>query len=469
MEIIHIAAECYPYAKAGGLGDVVGALPKYQQQLGHIAKVILPMYRTPYLYNHTWDTVHQGYINIGAWRTAYTVIKESSGELGFDLYCVDINGLLDREKIYGYTDDTERFIGFQIAAVDWLSQWQHKPNVVHVHDHHAGLVPFLMQHCYQYKHLSNIKTILTIHNAQYQGAMPWSKVNLLPSWDSWAWGKLDWNNAINPLASAVKCAHKVNTVSPSYMQEIRYNANGLEKLFEYEQGKCSGIINGIDTKVWNTANDSYLQHHYTSATVVAGKAANKALLCTQFNLQQHAPLCIFIGRLVGEKAADILPQTIRKAMEVYDGKINFLILGSGDPAIEQELTQLTQYYTGYYNSRIAYNEALSHTMYAGADYILMPSRVEPCGLNQLYALRYGTIPLVRNTGGLKDTVIDVGDGGYGFTFNEATVSDVIHTLGRAAELYYYNKPELERIQQYIMQLNYSWEHSAALYINLYKS
>jgi starch synthase len=469
MEILHVAAECYPFAKVGGLGDVVGALPKYQNQLGHVAKVVVPMYRTKFLYANEWETVHKGNIALGDWFMDYTIIKEKTNKLGFDLYCVDINGLLDREQVYSYSDDDTRFLAFQIAVVDWLSKWEHQPNVVHVHDYHAGLVPFLMQYTYAYRHLSAIQTILTIHNAQYQGWMSWDMANKFPAWDAWAWGKLDWNDKINPLASAVKCARKVNTVSPSYMEEIRFNANGLENLFEYERGKCSGIINGIDNVVWDPETDPLIQENFDVKTVVVGKHKNKLALCEQFGLDATKPLMIFIGRLVGEKAADILPETFREAIYQYQGNVNFLVLGSGETKVEQQLNSLNYQFGGYYNSKIAYHEGLSHLMYAGADFILMPSRVEPCGLNQLYALRYGTIPMVRNTGGLKDTIIDIGDGGYGFKFNNATVGDMLHTIGRGIDLFFNQNELLQEKRAYSMQLNYSWEASAQRYIDLYNS
>ena len=166
MEILHVSAECYPYAKAGGLADVVGALPKYQQDLGNTVKVVVPMHRTKFLYDNEWETIHKGAFMMASSFFEYTIIKEKKNKLGFDFYCVDIYGLLDREKIYGYDDDTERFVAFQIAVTDWLSKWEHRPDVVHVHDHHAGLIPFMMQHCYVYNNLAAIPTILTIHNAQ---------------------------------------------------------------------------------------------------------------------------------------------------------------------------------------------------------------------------------------------------------------------------------------------------------------
>lgn len=468
MEIIHVSAECYPYAKAGGLGDVVGALPKYQNKMGHIAKVVVPMYRTKFLYENDFDVVHEGAFGMAHYWFKYTIIKESTNRLGFDLYLVDINGLLDREKIYGYDDDTERFIAFQIAVVDWISKWQDKPDIVHVHDHQAALIPFMMQNCIAYRQLASLKTILTIHNGEYQGWTAWDKSNYIPEWDQWKWGLLDWKNNINPLASAIRCAAKVTTVSPGYLKELRYNANGLEDLFEYEKGKCVGILNGIDEEVWNPSTDSSLEINFSVEDADTGKPANKKILCKQFGLDEKKPLIIFIGRLVREKAADLLPQAISDSLFYINGEMNFLILGSGDPGVESQLQHFNEQFVGYYNSQIGYNEKLAHQMYAGADFLLMPSRVEPCGLNQMYAMRYGTIPVVRRTGGLNDTVKDFGEeGGYGICFNQATVGDITNSVFRAVQLFK-QKNRLEEIRKTIMQIDFSWENSAGQYLNLYK-
>jgi len=469
MEIIHVSAECYPVAKAGGLGDVVGALPKYQNKLGHIAKVVMPMYRTKFLYTHQFEVVHKGAFGMANYWFEYTIIKEAANVLGFDLYLIDINGLLDREKVYGYNDDTERFMAFQIAVVDWMSKWHHHPDIVNVHDHHAALVPFMMQYCYAYNSLSSIKTILTIHNAQYQGWMDWSRSNYIPDWDKWKSGMLEWNNMINSLASGVKCAAKINTVSHGYLEELRHQANGLESLFEYERGKCFGILNGIDTEVWNPETDTFLEENYGIDNFTEKKQANKKILCDRFNLDITKPLFVFIGRLVDDKAADLLPQVIGDSIYYMEGKMNFLVLGSGDPNIEFQLSHLHIHLFGYYNPQIGYNEKLSHQMYAGADFLLMPSRVEPCGLNQMYALRYGTIPIVRRTGGLQDTVKDIGDpDGFGICFNTASVGDICHSIYRALELYE-QKEKMKKIITQIMQIDHSWEKSAQIYINLYRA
>jgi starch synthase len=469
MEIIHLSAECYPVAKAGGLGDVVGALPKYQCKAGHTAKVVMPMYRTAFLYNQEWTVDFKGRANLDKWFFDFTVIKEKHNILGFDLFLIDINGLLDRQKIYGYDDDTERFTAFQIAALSWMKSWEHRPDVVHCHDYHTGLAPFIMRYAYDFQSLAGIKTIFTIHNAQYQGWMTWEKSRFIPRWDLWKRGMLEWANNINPLASAVKCCDRVTTVSQSYLEELKYQSNGLEKLFEYERGKCVGILNGIDNEVWNPAADRYLRHHFTIATVSEGKENNKAQLCHRFGFDPQKPLIVFIGRLVGEKAAELLPDAIAGAIYQFGPTASYLILGSGEYQIEGRLSDMLMPFSGTYNAVIGYDETLSHLMYAGADFLLMPSRVEPCGLNQMYAMRYGTVPVVRSTGGLRDTVTDMGDpGGFGIRFDQVTVDDIIYSIGRAIQVYQ-NKDFMQQMRERMMQIDHSWENTVQQYDQVYRS
>ncbi|RTL53215.1 MAG: glycosyltransferase [Sphingobacteriales bacterium] len=469
MEIIHVSAECYPVAKAGGLGDVVGALPKYQNKAGHHAKVVMPMHRTKFLYENSWEVDAKGYLAIGGHYYNYTIIKEATHKLGFDLYLVDINGLLDRDKIYGYDDDSYRYLAFQIAILNWLSSWEHRPDIIHCHDHHTGLIPFMVKNCFDYRKLQSVPTILTIHNAQYQGWMGWDKSHWLPAYDSWKWGDLDWNNTINPLASGIKCAWKVTTVSWSYLNELKYNSNGLEALFEYEKGKCIGILNGIDNDVWNPETDTYLKHHYTVKTVDKGKEKNKQSLCKQFGLNENVPLVIFIGRLVSEKAADILPESIKVILHGMKETVAFLIVGTGDTGLEWQLSMMNNLYPGYYHAVIGYNEALSHEMYAGGDFLLMPSRVEPCGLNQMYAMRYGTVPMVRSTGGLQDTVTDMGDWeGFGIRFNHASIHDIYYSLSRALGVYQ-DKAQLSLMRKTMMNIDHSWDKTVHEYIMVYQS
>jgi starch synthase len=382
---------------------------------------------------------------------------------------VDINGVLDRPKIYGYEDDISRFLAFQVSVLNWLSHWTVLPDVLHCHDHQAGLLPFMLRHCNDYQKLKSIKTVLTIHNAQYHGAMGWEKSSLLPTWDSWKQGLLEWDGHINSLATGIKCADKVTTVSETYMAQLKYQSAGLESLFENEQAKCLGILNGIDTELWDPSTDPMVHYPYNKETVLSGKQKNKVALCAKYNLDINKPLIVFIGRLVGEKAADVLPGAIQHALDKTNGGANFFVIGAGDTAVESALNYLKQLYPENYNCWIGYDEASGHDAYASADFLLMPSRVEPCGLNQMYAMRYGTIPMVRDTGGLHDTVIDMGDpAGFGIKFLHADENDIVHSVERAIELYK-DKAKMTKLIQQCMEIDHSWESVVLAYKKMYTS
>jgi len=468
MEIFHLSAECYPVAKVGGLGDVVGALPKYINKLGHSAKVVVPGYDNKFMQENAFDIVHRGQLKLGWFLFSYAVLREKTNKLGFELYQIAIPDLFDRPNVYSYEDDTERFLAFQIAFLNWLTETNQRADVLHCHDHHTALIPFMVQHCYNYPNLRSVATVLTIHNGQYQGWFGYDKLHYIPDFDLSKIGYLEWNGTVNPLASGIKCAWKVTTVSPSYLDEISNKANGLENLLRWERPKSLGILNGIDTEVWNPTTDPMLENHYAPKDFKKGKSKNKQFLCEQFNLDPDKPLFTFIGRLVGEKGADLLPQAFSSAFYHFGTDINILVLGSGDPGVEQELAGLQNFYHSHYNAYIGYNEKLAHIIYAGADFLLMPSRVEPCGLNQMYALRYGTIPIVRRTGGLRDTVLDIGDGGFGICHNETSVFDVVHAIGRGIALFNDSKA-FDAARKTSMQIDHSWDKAAQNYIQLYQS
>jgi len=466
MKIVHISAECYPIAKVGGLADVVGALPKYQNDAGFTSEVIMPFYDNKFTKENEFSVLFTSKLELGKQEYLYQIKTLVNNTLGFKLYLVDVPEMLFKDYVYS-NDDTERFLAFQIAALDWMLTWGEKPTTVHCHDHHTGLVPFMMTQCKVYETLKNIPTVLTIHNAQYQGWFSHEKVGLIPEFNFNNVGLLDWFGNINPLASAIKCAWKVTTVSPSYMEELKRDANGLDSLLRQESAKCIGILNGIDWEVWNPETDPYLVENYTKNTVEIGREANKKWICHQFDLDFEKPLFAFIGRLVGEKGADLFPRTFKKALQ--DSDISIFLLGSGNEIVEAQLNDLKKDFVGFYDTFIGYDEKLAHIVYAGADFILMPSRVEPCGLNQMYALRYGSIPIVRSIGGLKDTVIDISEkGGFGICHNEVTVSEITEAIERGVELYK-NQPKYNKIRKKVMSINHSWDASATAYINLYKS
>jgi starch synthase len=468
MDIIHISAECYPAAKVGGLADVVGALPKYQILLGHTASVIMPFYHGKFRQSHEFSSVFSGIARLGHTNFAFHILELVNNDLGFGLYMVDIPGLFDRPDVYSYHDDTERFITFQIAALNWLNHREGTPDIVHCHDQQTGFIPFMMSKVREYSKFEHVPTVFTIHNGQYQGQFGFDKLYFLPPFHSYFNGLVEWHNLINPLASAIKCAWAVTTVSPSYLDEIGHDMKGMEDLLRQERHKSRGILNGIDAEVWNPETDPMLETNFSVKTVEAGKKASKDQLCAQFGLNPEKPLFTFIGRLVGEKGADVLPDIIYNISKFNPGEQNILILGSGEKNIEQGLLHLESMFKGSYCSYIGYSEKLSHLIYAGADYLLMPSRVEPCGLNQMYALRYGTIPIVRRTGGLRDTVTDIGDKGFGICHDQCSTFDVIHSMQRAKTLFKDQKT-FKKIRKQIMQIDHSWNRAATEYIELYQS
>ena len=425
----------------------------------------MPFYDNKFTQNNKFKTIYTASLLLGTASVDYKILTLKDNNLGYDLYLVDIPELLFKSYVYS-NDDTVRFLAFQIAALDWIIQLKKIPEIIHCHDHHTGLIPFMMSHSLKYKLLQRTPSVLTIHNAQYQGWFSYDKMYLIPQFDLYKAGLLDWDRSINPLAAAIKCAWRVTTVSPSYMEELKVKANGLESLIRAESGKSLGILNGIDSNVWNPQTDSYIVKNYSERTVESGKKANKNWLCKEFNLDSEKPLIVFIGRLVGEKGADLFPDVFKTAL--YNLEISLLLLGSGNAVVEGELTALKKSYKGKYNTYIGYDESLAHKMYAGADFLLMPSRVEPCGLNQMYSLRYGTVPIVSKVGGLRDTVIDIGDGGFGICHDQITVEDIYRAIERAAA-FYKETAALKRTRKKIMKIDHSWDASAQQYINLYKS
>jgi len=467
MRILQTSLECYPLAKVGGLADVVGSLPKYLNRLNCITEVIMPLYNNDKMNNLSYQEVYSGSLQVGWSRFDFAIKKILSDEFGFQIYVVDQKELLYRPEVYRYGDDTERFVTFQLAVLDWVTQLQVKPDVIHCHDHHTGLIPFLMQQADRYSNLIDIPTVLTIHNAQYQGWFSFEKLDYLPPFNMHHIGLLDWDQQINPLAAGIKCATRVTTVSPNYMEELQRHANGLESLLSHENAKCVGILNGIDHDTWNPETDDMVIENYTIESVVSGRKANKDWLCEQFGLDPEKPLFAFIGRLVYEKGADLLPDIVSET--INNQAVTMMMLGSGDYHTESRLQEIREQFIYSYNTYIGYDERLSHIIYAGADFLLMPSRVEPCGLNQMYALRYGLIPVVCSIGGLKDTVIDIAEkNGFGICHDYVTIPEVCHAIARGVELYN-NQENYREIQQDIMNIDNSWDHSAAQYIKLYKS
>ncbi|WP_340102967.1 glycogen synthase [Rhodohalobacter sp. 8-1] len=475
MNITHISAECYPAAKAGGLGDVVGALPKYLNKAGDEAMVVLPYYQTDWLKEIDTDFIYEGTFPFDGKSLSFSVCRVEKKVLGFELYLISIPGRFDRPGIYidpwsghPYWDEMERFFSFQIAALEWLNNRQNKPDIIHCHDHHTALVPFMMKECFRFDEFKEIPSVLTIHNGEYQGKYPADVYRTLPAFNLENLGILEWDKQVNCLAAGIKTAWKVTTVSEGYMQELLDDCNGLEHLLRQEEQKTAGIVNGIDVDVWNPKTDPLLEKNFTVRSIVKGKDLNKHALCDQFSVPADRPLFAFIGRLVREKGADMIPDLITTCHN-RGIEASFIVLGTGDPALHDILRKLVDTHVGYFDSRLEYNEKLAHQIYAGSDFLMMPSRVEPCGLNQFYAMRYGTIPVVRKTGGLADTVIDISEpNGYGIVFKNFNLEEFVESVERGVDVF--NQKELfEKNRKEIMKLDFSWNRSTEKYIELYKS
>lgn len=504
IKVLHISAECYPAAKTGGLGDVVGSLPKYMTQAGVLSAAIIPKYSLKWINGREWTTVYGGAVR-SDWRTiGFTVQQETGNSLGFPFFVVDIPGLYDRPGIYNdpngapYGDEVERYLVFQQAVLQWVISFQEneRPQVLHCHDHHTGLIPFMVKHSPDFRALAKTPTVFTIHNGQYQGAFSWRNHHLLPFYDAEARGLLDWRDTVNPMATAVRCAWAVTTVSNSYLYELHENSMGLEGLFRSEWHKEYGIINGIDAQVWDPATDSAIQHRLDMKTIAdesqpvtkgKGKKAaavatrqvpdipefkrrNKAALCEWFNLPMDAPMISFIGRMVGEKGSDLLPDAYKNYIH-SGGYASFLVLGTGESWTQNKFREMAYHYPGRIAAVIDYNEALAHQIYAGSDFLIMPSRVEPCGLNQMYAMRYGTIPIVRSVGGLKDTVPDIAEpdgSGRGFRFDRFDLDDLGYAIHRAASMWHNEPNMVHLLRERIMSIDFSWENTVERYFQVYR-
>ena len=475
MTILHISAECYPAAKAGGLGDVVGALPKYLNNAGVETAVIMPKHRTKWLLNQTFEPLMEGTVRIGWNWQPYSIEKCLNDTLGYDLYVVNAPQYFDRSGIYtdasgvGFKDEVQRSLLFQQAVIHWVMGMAEKPKVLHCHDHHTGLLPFMIQFCPEYESLAAIKTVFTIHNGQYQGAFSWRDNQLMPLYRGEANGLLDWENTINPMASAIKCAWKFTTVSLGYLEELKANSGGLEWLINNEASKSAGILNGIDAQVWDPAIDPMLSANLVDDEVDVFKDKNREALIRMFNVTPEFPIITFIGRAVGEKGADLLPLLYESYLEM-GGAANFLFLGTGDPSVTDALIRLAMKYPKQMGVMVDYNEAVSHKLYAGSDFLIMPSRVEPCGLNQMYSLRYGTVPIVRAIGGLRDTVTDISapTGGSGIRFDEFSLTAAMTALHRSMRLWWDDKRGFMALRRNIMKIDNSWEYATQQYINLYE-
>lgn len=469
------AAEVAPLARTGGLGDVLGSLPRYLSRRGIEVGVIMPGHRAALRSTHRLqDTGWKVTVPVSSRWEEGRVLRASLGD-GVSVYLVRADRYFDRPELYGehgraYPDNAERFVFFNRAVLA-VAELVGVPDIFHVHDWHAALVPvFLRADAARYPWAGPTRSVLTIHNIAYQGdfwPLDWHLLNLDGRYFSFdaleAWGR------VNFLKGGISFADAITTVSPTYAREIQtpeYGC-GLDAALRYRKDRVFGILNGVDYELWDPRRDPFLPAHYGLGDI-GGKRVCKQKLLETFGLRipLRAPLAGVVARLVEQKGIDLLVEAIPA---IVARGASLVVLGRGDPELEDALGQRQSEYAERMGLRIAFDDALAHQIEAGADLFLMPSRFEPCGLNQMYSQRYGTIPVVHATGGLVDTVIDADErpaDGTGFQFRPCTQTAFLSALDRALR-WYADAERWQALVERAMRQDFSWERSAERYHHLY--
>ena len=471
MKILYAASEARPFIASGGLADVAGSLPGALCEAGADCRVILPLYSgIPGELKAQMEFLTCFTVNL-AWRRLYCgVFSAKVGNVTY--YFVDNEYYFKRDGIYGFYDDAERFAFFSKAVLDVIGAVGFKPDVINCNDWQTALVP-VYYHLYyqQYEGYDNIKTVFTIHNIQYQGKYGKEILeNVLGISDQNA-SVLEYDDCVNFMKGAIQTASRVTTVSPSYAQEILdpWFAYGMDRILKQEQWKLSGILNGIDTTLYNPAKDPAIFEEF-DAKHLAKKEENMKKLLESLGLPYHPekPLIGMVTRLTGHKGVDLVRYIFDAMMEYRD--IQMVILGSGEREYEDFFREMQARYPQNVCSIIGFFADRAKQIYAGCDMFLMPSQSEPCGLAQMVALRYGTIPIVRETGGLKDSIQDYGEGdGNGFTFQTYNAHDMKGAVDRAKGLYYGDKKGWAALVKHAMACDFSWKSSAQKYLEVYQS
>ncbi|MBQ3413214.1 MAG: glycogen/starch synthase [Oscillospiraceae bacterium] len=466
VKVLFASSEVAPFAASGGLADVAGSLPVYLNRNDCDVRVILPLYSSiSQQWREKMKFITFFYLSL-SWRSAYCGVFELE-DRGVTYYFIDNEQYFSRPTLYGEYDDGERFAFFSKAVIEALCRIDFEPDIIHCNDWQTALVPVYLRDYRWVEKLANVKTLFTIHNIQFQGQYdPYILGDLfgLPESDL---PLMSWNGCLNLMKAAIELSDKVNTVSPTYAGEIMdpWYSFGLDPLLRGLQFKLCGILNGIDFDVWNPETDPAIPEKYSAADQ-SGKLACKHDILSEFGLSDDGrPLAVMIARLTEQKGVDLLVPVMDQL--IHNG-VQIAILGTGDKKYEDIFTEMTYRYPGSCSAKIAYNTALSKRMYAGADMFLMPSKTEPCGLAQMQAMRYGTVPIVRKTGGLSDSVRDCGDGeGWGFTFQNYEPWDMFGAIMRAKDMYYNNWEDWYEVRTRAMECDMSWNKSAISYKFLY--
>lgn len=472
MKILYATSEAVPFCKTGGLADVSGSLPAAIAAEGAQMAVVLPLYRRirdqfgPQLEYLCYD-----YVNL-AWRRSYCGLFRLVRDK-VTYYFLDNEQYFNRANLYGYMDDGERFGFFSRAVVRMLPHMAFWPDLIHCNDWQSALIPiYLKDDGVREERYRAVRTVMTIHNIEYQGRfgpeVTGDLFGLDPGWVND--GTIMMDGDVNLLKGAILCADAVTAVSPSYAEELKYAyfAHGMESVMRRCAYKLSGVLNGIDMKRYNPAADPLLAKNY-SADDLTGKAADKAELQRMMGLREEpdTPILAVVSRLVAHKGLDLIREVFHDIMEL---PVQLVVLGQGEEKFEEFFSWAQGQYPGRMAAHLGYDEALAMNIYAGADLFLMPSRSEPCGLSQMIAMRYGTVPIVRETGGLKDTVHPYEawrDAGNGFTFAAYNSGDMLFVIRQAVGLYWDYPDHFHRLRQRCMEGDFSWRRSAGEYLRIY--
>ncbi|WP_277584259.1 glycogen synthase GlgA [Psychrobacillus antarcticus] len=471
MNILFAASECAPFIKTGGLGDVIGALPQSLQEKGANVSVILPKYGDlPMHYKEQMQWIKSIEVSVG-WRRQFCGIEKLHFQ-GITIYFLDNEYYFNRHGSYGFGDDGERFAFFSRAVLEVLPYLEERPDIIHCHDWQTGLLPVQLKANYKDNPFyQGIKTVFTIHNLRYQGVYPKSVLSdLLDLSESYFhMDALEFYGDVSYLKGGLAFADCLTTVSSTYAKEIQsaYYGEKLDGFLRKRGANLLGIVNGIDNNSYNPISDENLFLPYDD---YKGKMVNKEYLQETLGLTINAdiPIISMVTRLVDQKGIDLVLHVFH---EILGLNVQFVLLGTGDQQYEEAFRYFQEVYPDKVSANMYFDEALARKIYAGSDLFLMPSQFEPCGIGQLLALRYGTLPLVRETGGLKDTVIpynEITEEGNGFSFANYNAHEMLSTIERAVALFRSHPTKWRNLVEQAMELDFSWSSSSDQYLQLYE-